>query len=131
MIEETLLLHLATLLQVFNVKVVRKDKGSTEVDTEGREEFNKEIHFIVPKDTTVTRADRVTYDSEYYNIRNVYNVRDRFGATMFKKDYCRFGLLMANKAVLRTSKRTFRKVKGGFSGKKRYKNVSEIKNSQI
>ena len=34
---------------------------------------------------------------------------------------------MANKAVLRTSKRTFRKVKGGFSGKKRYKNVSEIK----
>ena len=66
-------------------KVVRKDKGSTEVDTEGREEFNKEIHFIVPKDTTVTRADRVTYDSEYYNIRNVYNVRDRFGATMFKK----------------------------------------------
>ena len=34
---------------------------------------------------------------------------------------------MANKAVLRTSKRTFRKVKGGFSGKKRYKNVDEIK----
>tara|TARA_B100001939_G_scaffold600_1_gene574 strand:- start:1307 stop:2278 length:972 start_codon:yes stop_codon:yes gene_type:complete len=34
---------------------------------------------------------------------------------------------MANKAVLRTSKRTFRKVKSGFSGKKRYKNVAEIK----
>ena len=34
---------------------------------------------------------------------------------------------MANKAVLRTSKRTFRKVKGGFSGKKRYKSVDEIK----
>ena len=34
---------------------------------------------------------------------------------------------MANKAVLTTSKRTFRKVKGGFSGKKRYKNMDEVK----
>ena len=66
-------------------KVVRRDKASTELDTDGREEFNKELHFIVPKDTTVTRADRVTYDSDYYNIRNVIKVRDRFGATMFKK----------------------------------------------
>ncbi len=66
-------------------KVVRKDKGSTELDVEGREEFNQEIQFIVPKGTTVTRLDRVTYDSDYYNIKNVYKVRDRFGATMFKK----------------------------------------------
>jgi len=66
-------------------KVVRKDKGTTELDVDGREEFNKEIQFIVPKDTTVSRTDRVTYESDSYNIRNVYNVRDRFGATMFKK----------------------------------------------
>ncbi len=35
---------------------------------------------------------------------------------------------MANKATFTTSKRTFRKVKGGFSGKARYKNVDSIKN---
>jgi hypothetical protein len=72
-------------------KVVRSDKGFTEQDSEGREEINKEFHFLVSKSVTVTEQDRVVYDSKYYNIRNIVNVRDRFGNVFYKKIFADSG----------------------------------------
>jgi len=72
-------------------KVVRSDKGFSEDEVDSRTELNKEFHFLVSKDVTVNEQDRISYDGNYYNIRNVVNVKDRFGQVFYKKLYADSG----------------------------------------
>ena len=63
----------------------------TESDAESREETNEQIKIIVPPTTSVTVANRLVYDSNSYNIRDIKSVKDRFGNTFYKELLCESG----------------------------------------
>jgi hypothetical protein len=59
--------------------------GSIETETDGRIERNEELKIIVPSSTTVTMSDRLTFNSQNYNIRNIKSIKDRFGNEFYKE----------------------------------------------
>lgn len=69
-----------------NVQARIMDSGGvSEVDADGRTEQNVEFRIYVPANTTVSMDDRVSYNSLYYNIKNIKNIKDRFGNTFYKE----------------------------------------------
>jgi len=71
---------------VTNVEARVMDAGGiSEVDSENRTEQNVQFRIYVPSGTTVSMNDRVSYDSKYYNIKNIRNIKDRFGNTFYKE----------------------------------------------
>ena len=59
--------------------------GSIETETDGRIERNEELKIIVPSSTAVTMSDRLTFNSQNYNIRNIKSIKDRFGNEFYKE----------------------------------------------
>ncbi len=59
--------------------------GSIETETDGRIERNEELKIIIPSSSTVTMSDRLVFNSQNYNIRNIKSIRDRFGNEFYKE----------------------------------------------
>ena len=59
--------------------------GVSEVDADGRTEQNVEFRIYIPADTTVSMDNRVSYEGVFYNIKNIKNIKDRFGNTFYKE----------------------------------------------
>lgn len=59
--------------------------GSIETETDGRIERNEELKIIIPSSSTVTMSDRLVFNSQNYNIRNIKSIKDRFGNEFYKE----------------------------------------------
>jgi head-tail adaptor len=69
-----------------NVQARIMDSGGTsEVDSENRTEQVIEFRIYIPSGTTVSMDDRVSYDSKFYNIKNIKKIKDRFGNIFYKE----------------------------------------------
>tara|TARA_B100001564_G_scaffold320413_1_gene298357 strand:+ start:4165 stop:4542 length:378 start_codon:yes stop_codon:yes gene_type:complete len=69
-----------------NVEARIMDSGGvSEVDADNRTEQVVEFRIYVPSGTTVSLDDRVSYESKFYNIKNIKNIKDRFGNTFYKE----------------------------------------------
>lgn len=64
---------------------VMRSGGTSEVDNEGRTEQNETFRMYIPSSVSVSMNDRVSYDSKYYNIKNVRVIKDRFGNSFYKE----------------------------------------------
>lgn len=56
-----------------------------EDEVDSRTEINDAFIVVVGPDVSVTAKDRVVWDNEYYNIRVIKNVKDRFGNIFYKE----------------------------------------------
>ena len=69
-----------------NVQARIMDSGGvSEVDADGRTEQVVEFRIYVHANTTVSMDDRVSYDGRFYNIKNIKNIKDRFGNVFYKE----------------------------------------------
>mgnify|MGYP003110778222 CR=1 FL=1 len=69
-----------------NVQARIMDSGGvSELETDGRTEQVVELRIYIHANTTVSMDDRVSYDGRFYNIKNIRNIKDRFGNVFYKE----------------------------------------------
>lgn len=56
-----------------------------ELNSEGRTEENDVFIVVVGPDVAITPQDRIEWDSDYYDVKVIKNVKDRFGNVFYKE----------------------------------------------
>ena len=60
-------------------------ENGNETDSEGRLEVNDIFLVTVRPEIDITTQDRIVWDSQYYDVKIIKNIKDRFGNIFYKE----------------------------------------------
>ena len=63
---------------------ITHDTGE-EINADGRTEVNDVFTMTIRPDVDITTQDRVVIDSEFYDVKIIKNIKDRFGNVFYKE----------------------------------------------
>lgn len=56
-----------------------------EINVDGRQEVNDVFLITIRPEIDITTQDRIVWDSEYYDVKVIKNIKDRFGNVFYKE----------------------------------------------